>query len=443
MRLFQYEVTDRAGNVLQGNLQAATSDAARLALANAGYTVKNVRENGPSPLTVANQAKPRIATQPVARKVPRIEPITAATPQRISVPSSVSQPETVRTGWLGDRALFLMFTQFGNMLRSGGSLSRSLEELSTRVGSKKLLPESLREAAAKVAEGRSMCDTFEKYPYFYPPDVVGTLRAGEVGGFLPAACQEISHQREMGQKFSNVFRIFFGYFLLIVFFAPFLHAMVNGSINSIAAQDKVNGSLPIVPTFLKYLQMEMGRMILGFAVTLITCYACFMAWHSMKMRMVRHTLALYVPVLGARTRAESMNRFFFVLGEVTKAGISGYQALNLATASIVNLRMREDLMNQSWKLKENEPISLALRRSQIMSQEHINIVENGEMTGNVPGAMDAIARDCRMTYEFREKAARVVVTAFAYIVVGITTAIIMAIMYKALYSGIITTLTND
>ena len=98
MRLFQYEVTDRQGNEMRGNVQAATSDAARLALSNAGYVVKNIRESGspaaqPVPRAVATVVRPVVAPQSIA-SVPR-KPVATPTPQ-------IATSDVVRTRRLSD-----------------------------------------------------------------------------------------------------------------------------------------------------------------------------------------------------------------------------------------------------------------------------------------------------------------------------------------------------
>jgi hypothetical protein len=97
--------------------------------------------------------------------------------------------------------------------------------------------------AAAAQEGISMSSVMELYPDLYPSSVAAMTRAGEVGGFLPEACETIGQQAQQAHKF----RRWFAWIWFIVFNAalsiPLVYIMVNAALTTYDRVDAAGGNV--------------------------------------------------------------------------------------------------------------------------------------------------------------------------------------------------------
>ena len=445
MRLFAYEVTDRTGNRMQGNIQAASSDAARLALSNAGYTVYSVGDvqERLAPVAATISVPVAVAAKPATAKPVKPTPTATATPtQTRQSPIPPAAPDIVKSRWANEGKTSLMFTQFGSMFRAGINLAKALEEMSLR-SRVDIDKQALKEASEAVQAGRSMCDVLERYPYRFSPDVVGTMRAAELAGFMPAACDQIAEQKMYSHKFGNLFKFHTLYGLVLLCLSPFIYGITTGALESMKAQDKAGGNLPIAATLGKYVVHELPNSGLKSLLIIVGLVALYKFWMTMRFRMARHKIAFGIPLFRQRAQAESLTRFAWVLGEVSRVGITPQRALEAAAASIVNLHIREQVMELASNTRENTPLSRVLRGTRLMPREYVDVIENGEMTGELPHALATISAACREDFVRRDAMWRIIAMALGTIIVGIITVVLGFMLYSHLYTGIITTLTED
>ena len=127
---------------------------------------------------------------------------------------------------------------------------------------------------------------------------------------------------------------------------------------------------------LAMLALPLGQVVLG----------------SWKMRMMRHKAVLFVPLLAGRIKSEATHRFCWALQNLSKAGITPNEVFRLSVACVPNLVIRQQLMNEAKKMRENEPLSQAMQRTQMLSQEYIDVISNGELTGDVPKALGQVGK---------------------------------------------------
>src|SRR5262245_57004460 len=129
------------------------------------------------------------------------------------------------------RVMANFYNQLADLLRAGVPLLRSLEILQ-RQSSVPALTETLREVAAKVADGTSLADSMALYPLAFNELSVSMVRAGQEGGFLEDVLERIAqfteHQEDLKSKVVGAlaYPIFLGITgfvvlnILVIFFVP-------------------------------------------------------------------------------------------------------------------------------------------------------------------------------------------------------------------------------
>ncbi len=401
MEVFRYEVIDSAGKELKGNIQAASVDVARRLLTDAGYRVRTV--GGDKHSIPAQAVTTRAAARTVAQTVSR--PITRPA---VSVPvtksPAVAPADTVKTAYSKEMQLYLLFSQLSSLFRSGVSPGVMFKDLSVKqlaYATLKASPlrahnlamgKALRQVGADVEAGKSLAAAMSRYPYLFPEDIVSTVEAGEKGGFLPEALQDIADQREGGLKVKSTLRWFVAMLGAISIVTPITFLLLQASGATMIAQDKAGGSLPPVDTFLQYgrFAFAKGGWLVLLAILAIPLGQILLG--SWKMRKVRHQTVLLIPLLAGRIKSEATHRFCWALQNLSKAGISPNEVFRLSAACVPNLVLRDQLMSQAKLMRENEPLSQAIQRTAMLPPEYVDVIANGELTGDVPKALGEVGK---------------------------------------------------
>ncbi|MGV3618465.1 MAG: type II secretion system F family protein [Fimbriimonas sp.] len=449
MRFFYYRATDSAGRTTEGTIRAATSDAAVAALRQGGYQVSAI---GDAPVGGA-AAPPAVRSAPVATRTPMpnapLAPrvATAPAPVRMNAPAAAAANlapapvDTVKTVPGRDRDLYFLFSQLDSYFRSGVTPAQAFHDLANRAPAR--YGPSLREMAQRVGESGRMSDVMARYPYLYPPDVVGVMRAGETAGFLPEAAHNIASQMMSSHKLKRRMGFVFGYLLFLAALTPVIYGILQGSLGSIAAQNQVDGALPVVPTLLKYVKAEVIRVLPYSTTALALTLAALYGWHSMPLRELRHRLALKFPYLGKRIWAEAMARFTWASGMISRGGMPPQRVFEMAAESVPNLEIRERLRAAGRSMHETERLSAAIRRTGLLPPEYASIVETGEVTGDVPRALEQVHRAAEVEFESRDRGASRGMIILFMVMIGGLVFIFLALFYRMYFGGLIDIITTE
>ena len=419
MRFYAYRAIDPGGRTVEATLQAPSVDAARRLLLAGGYRVVGLHE------LPAGEARPvaRPATSPPK---PRTSPVVAQ-------PVVATAPTVFRERDAGDKASFFLFEQLGRLLRSGIAANRALEQLSGQ-SRKPWLGERVRWASGAVAKGMSLADALDACRCF-PTGAVGTIRAGEASGAVPDACTQAAMGCEQAHKLGTRCAAMTIMFFVVALYFPVGLAMVHGSVASMEAQADANSTLPITATYAAKVREEFGR-ILPVAIPFwIVLFGGWRLWLTPRMRRARHRAVLLTPVLWGRAREESLARASWALTELARAGISPSRSMALAADACPNLVYAERFREGAGRMREADKLSTAMRATGLLDPQMIDIVENGELAGDVPGAVASVHRATATEFERKNTTASTKIWFVLYPILGIIVGIIVATFAKTIFLG--------
>lgn len=430
MPSFEYTAIDRQGQSVHGQVDAATRDEAALNLTRSGLLVSRLDPRGTTPLPPRNSVA---ASPPVARPLPAAAPATRGAPPLIRSLGG-------RRG--SDQKLSLLFGQLATMARSGFTPKMMADHLlGTELGPYR---DSIAELASGVSEGRSMSEGFARHPDLYPAHVVGTVRAGEQGGFLPDALDAIADWGESSHKFKRIFWFTKTYFIGLPIVGALSMVGVYGSLRSIDAQDRSGGAvgagsslltavLSLLPRFLAFVAIFLGALLLIRKI-----------WMSPRWEALRHRLAMKAPGISKRVSAESLARFSWVYGRLSEAGISPATAWSLSCDAMPNLEMAAQMRDVGSEMGSNVRASTMLRRHEaIVPPEYADIVEVGEAAGDVPGALMRVSRAAEDDFTNQNGKSQLIMYLYTYGVAFIIVLVVAAVLATAWYGGIQTILLRD
>lgn len=408
MAFFRYEFTDARGQQLEGTVQADTFAEAEALLKLRGY--QRVRFHDPSTVPAKAMSAP-IPAQPAGA--------------------------VIRTRKGHDKDRFFLFSQIAKQLEAGIAPAQAFSTLAG-VTSAAAFKNSLTDLARAATNGQSLHLVFARYPDLFPAHVVGMVHAGEVGGFLPEAFAQLSHQAGEAHKFKR-FHWFIWYLIpRALAVMPVLLAFREALILSYRRTSEGAANPGIWGIVWEKVVWPYGPLFLVIAGGLL-----LLRWWlgSMPMRRFRHGLALKLPVYGARARNESVAIFSWTLSRLGKAALPPHRMWPLAAEAVPNMEMGQRLSETGRSLHDGSRLSEAIFNSGVFPPQYAPLISTGEMVGDVTGALDQLEMVSRGDYDESTGKARFTSTrigvAFAIAISGIVLIVVFRAWYVEMYGEVL------
>jgi general secretion pathway protein F len=440
MPFFQFEATDAQGRLRQGQIQGTTPDQVRKLLVGQGLANVQIRvapsgsgSGGSASRPASSQSQSQSQSVRAAAPARPADPVIQA-PAIRSAPA-IDKPVEMSPRKMSDKHRMFFFGQLGRFYQSGIAPNRGLETLSDRARTPGQR-EVIRELSDRVGSGESLGTAMKAFPRYFSPSDAATIAAGEASGEVASACDFIAIQADKSHRLK---RQMFWFMIILCCLAglfPILLGIVNGSLKSMKVQDEAGGSLPAAQTAMKYAGEGITTMLPWLLLGIIVFVAIREFWLSNRFLMTRHRLVLMVPLVNGRATAESLTRFAWALQNLAKAGLSPKSSMEIAADSLVNRELARRAREAAASMRENEPLSVALKRAELFNYDMNNVVETGEITGDVPRAMAQVAASSQGEFDARDSTLGPISRAFLIVPAAIMVLMMLVVLYYTLYNGI-------
>jgi type II secretory pathway component PulF len=428
MPLFQFTATDSSGRRQEGLLQADHWQDVERDLFARGWRLTGITEvQQPSAAPTVRSSvppAPRLAAQPSVAPLSSSRPVQA----QLSV-------GTVKTKWGTDKDLFFLFSQLASYFRSGVNPAVAFENLANSWHRNQFEP-ALKEAAAASTNGLSVADVLARYPYLFPHHAVGLYRSGEMGGFLPEACEQIAAQAENSHRFRRSYR-----WLNLVIWSSIASAPVavwgaKGLAKGFQNLDESGGTGNGGSQIANGLGREFVAILPWCAVLVAASFAGIYLWQSMPNRRLRHRLILRVPTVAKRARNESVAVFAWSLSNLLRAGIAPKTALEVAAGSMPNLALAEQASSAAHSMSAESKLSDFAQRIPMLPPEASSLIQTGEMVGDLPGTMAQVARIEEAEFQQSDKMNRMRVGCWMVLIMVLGSCLMGGLFFRMFYDGI-------
>jgi len=353
---YAYKVRDKAGKLVEGELEADNPQLVVSKLRSMGYIPVEIQEN---------------SKQGLARD--------------IKIPGLSDRVKTK------DVAVFSR--QFATMINSGLSLLRSLNILAEQTENK-VLADIANQVRIDVEKGSSLSAALAKHPKAFNRLYVAMVRAGEIGGVLDTVllrlADTIEKQVELRRKVRSamtypavvavlVFLIVTAMLLFIIPMFEDLYSELGGSlpfitqklidISSFARKFWfviIGGEIAAVWGFRKWINSEEGRK----------------AWDALKLR---------IPIFGVLVRKTALARFSRTLSALVRSGVPILESLDIVAETSGNHVVATATRDTQVAVKGGEPVSRKLQDHPVFPPMVVQMMAVGEETGALDEMLDKIA----------------------------------------------------
>jgi type IV pilus assembly protein PilC len=323
--------------------------------------------------------------------------------QRGETPLELSQAghglsQDLKIPGLGNRTklkdLAVFARQFATMTASGMSLLRSLailEEQTTATSLKK----ATGEMRSDVAGGVSLSAAMGKHDKVFPRLMVAMVRAGEAGGMIDSALEQVAASLEKDTALRGKIKGALTYPAIVLGFTAVMIAAVLIFIVPIFEQmfKNLGGEMPAITQFLVDASHNMwwiGPLVLAIGIGGSVAYKRQVR-QSEEFRLAVDRFKLALPVFGPLFRKLAMSRFSRNLGLLLNVGVPVMQALHVVGETtgneVINIAMRD----VQSAVRDGQPMSSALRHHKVFPEMVTQMIEVGEESGQISQMLDKVA----------------------------------------------------
>jgi type IV pilus assembly protein PilC len=293
---------------------------------------------------------------------------------------------------LKDLAVFSR--QFATMTASGISLLRSLSIMEEQTTSPPLR-KAIGEVRNDVAGGVSLSSAMAKHDRAYPRLMIAMVRAGEAGGMIDRALEQIADSLEKDSALRGKIKSAMTYPAIVLAFTFVLIAAVLIFIVPIFEQmfKNLGGQLPAITQFLVDASHNMwwiGPLFLVVGIGGSVLYKRQVR-ASADFRLSVDKLKLRMPVFGTLFQKLAMSRFARNLGLLLNVGVPVMQALSVVGETTGNEVINIALKDVQSAVRDGHPMSSALRHHKIFPEMVTQMIEVGEESGQISQMLDKVA----------------------------------------------------
>lgn len=365
MGLFRYEAVDKSGRVLHGAMDAADERQVADKLASMGYQARAVYPAHQTRTVQTTAARPPAATASASTTAPAGIPISV----RSVVP-------------LANLAAF--FRQVSTLVKSGIPLNQSFADM-TRFIRNRHLARAMPQMQEALQGGGKLSGAMAAHPGVFPVWATASVWAGEMGGSLDIALEEVAVEFEKEASDARFASIWWIITKLTVVSCVFVLPLCDIS----RWITKLDTTLPDMVANIVAIQVRM--IPLGIAVS-----ALFIVWTMIKripsVRAALDSLLLLVPVWGKLHKYRSVARFLHVLDGLYAAGISPGTAWDTASLTVRNNEVARKLKQARVQHGNVERAADLLQAAGVFEIEDVGMAEVGEKAGRLPDALGQLAR---------------------------------------------------
>jgi type IV pilus assembly protein PilC len=284
--------------------------------------------------------------------------------------------------------------QFATMTASGMSLLRSLAILEEQT-SAPALKRAVGEVRTDVSGGVSLSSSMAKHDRVFPRLMIAMIRAGEAGGMIDRALEQIAASLEKDSALRGKIKGALTYPAIVLSFTFVLIALVLIFIVPIFEQmfKNLGGKLPGITQFLVTTSHNMwwiGPLVLTIGIGSTVFYKR-RSRESAEFRLKVDQLKLKAPVFGSLFRKLAMSRFSRNLGLLLNVGVPVMQALSVVGETTGNEVINAAMKDVQDAVRDGQPMSTALRKHKIFPEMVTQMIEVGEESGQISQMLDKVA----------------------------------------------------
>ena len=432
-----YEALDKTGNIVVGKVEGATVEEVRARLLSQGYSPRSLAPDLNTQIAISPQNPPlaqsTTLTTPsrqggvvlagnAARHAKKAKPAPSLAP--IAAPQN-PVANVSDLGGVSHKEMLLFFQQCASLVRSGMTLYTTMENLAGRIPNP-TLRKVVGEMALAAHKGQRVSDVMATYPRIFPEHTTGMVRAGELGGFVEIALEEIAldyEQKVALYRGSWLPKLLAStaYFSLPIGI-PFFNTLFR------SFDFAANFSLYLKLVFFLYLPLFTA---LYMGIILGARHLQHPKWRSFRDKMLLNT-----PPYGTLQRQVALGNFVRMLRRLYRSGVAPMHAWEGAMHTAHNLHLREKLAQSYTLMQQGISMGEAFVHTGLFDSTVEQLIITGELSGELDIMLDRAAEFYQEGTEEAHKRVRFVMLRTGWFAILVLGGFLICWMAKSYFTAI-------
>lgn len=354
MKKFSYEARDQATNkITKATVQADSESAAAKLLIEQGFTPLNIKEQSDDDNFI-KRITGRITTK--------------------------------------DKVVFTR--QLATLIGAGLPLAQGLHTALEQTQNKKL-QSIIQEVTSSVEGGKTLSDSFAKFPAVFDPIFLALVGAGELSGTLDDSLMRIADQQEKDAAIMSKIKgaLTYPIIVLVVIFGVMAFMLFTVVPQVEKLYHDLKKSLPFLTQIMVDAANFLTRywwlaiIIVGIAIYFLIQYLKTDAGIKMK-----DLLKLNFPIFGQMFRKLYMARFARTGQTLLSTGVSMLDMLKLSATAVNNTVIEKNILRAADKVKGGKALSDALKPEDYILPLVPQMIKIGEQSGRIDEMMGKTAQ---------------------------------------------------
>lgn len=354
MRKFSYEARDQASNkITKATVQADSENAAAKLLISQGLTPLNIKEQ-----SEGNSFLSKI------------------------------------TGRITTKDKIVFTRQLSTLIGAGLPLSQSMKTILDQTQNKKL-QSIVQDLSVSIDSGKTLYESFSKYPNVFDVVFLALVGAGEVSGTLDQSLQRIATQQEKDAAMMSKIKGALTYPIIVLFVIFGVLAFML--ITVVPQVEKLYKDLKQTLPTLTQVMVAAANFLVHFwwiAIIIIgvVVYLLFYYLKTDSGKKMMDIFKLKVPLFGALFRKLYTARFMRTGQTLLGTGVSMLDMLKITGEGVNNSVIQNSIMKASEKVKGGKALSDAIQSQDYIPTLVPQMIKIGEQSGRIDEMMGKTAQ---------------------------------------------------
>lgn len=275
--------------------------------------------------------------------------------------------------------------QFATLIGAGLPLANSLKTVAEQTQNREMRT-IVEEILASVESGKSLSESFEKYPRVFDNVFIALIRAGESSGTLDEALNRIANQQEKDAAMLSKIRgaMVYPAIILVVIIAvlAFMMIMVVPEVRGL--YEDMHKELPGLTKFLVWLTDFFANFWwLVLAVLVIIVWGIIQYKRTEGGRRFFDNMKLHIPLFKDLFLRLYMSRFARTTEMLLAVGVSMLDSIHIGMKAVNNVIIEEQLEKAAEEVKGGKSLSEALEGKPYVLSLVPQMANIGEQSGKI------------------------------------------------------------
>lgn len=295
---------------------------------------------------------------------------------------------------MGPRDTLLLSRELADLLSSGMTLGRALHTLAQRTGETGH-SQIVRRLRDEVVQGSSLSEALRIYPETFPQLYISMVRAGEASGALAEALEGLCKHYERVQEARSkvITAMIYPAIVLSIGLLSVTGLMIFIVPRFSPIFDELGGTLPLPTRIL--IGFSDGLIHYGWLILILLAAGTVLLRKWLKKpsgRLWWHTRQLRWPVVRRIIKASAFAHFARTLETLIRNGVPILKALTIAEETVGNDVIAAEIAAARTRVTDGSSIAGPLAAGKVFPEMLTDMLSVGEETGDLPAALQQIAR---------------------------------------------------